>query len=101
MKNEINVNDEVVFLYSQHLFKAIVIKINKKTFKLSVPPQKGCIQFNKNVEKSRVASINDEFTMVWKSSGSVNGTYRIDYETYPDKNTTADNWHQPFTYINE
>ena len=54
-----------------------------------------------NIDKHRVANINDKFTVVWEADVGVEGRYRIDYDTYPSQNKDYTNWLQPYKYITE
>lgn len=101
MKNEINEGDKVVFLYDTSIMIGTCIKVNKKTYKIETPAQRFLRAFTKNVEKHRVANINDKFTVVWEADVGVEGRYRIDYDTYPSQNKDYTNWLNPFDYITE
>lgn len=101
MKNDINEGDKVVFLYDTSIMLGKCIKVNKKTYKIEVPAQRFFTDFVKNVDKHRVANINDKFTVVWEADVGVEGRYRIDYDTYPSQNTDYTNWLQPYKYITE
>ena len=101
MKNPIKIGDEIVFLYDYSLMRGKILKVNGKTYKIDVPAQGALIAFIKNVNKDRVANIKDKFTVVWLSDKGVRGSYRIDYNTYPNENKDFRSWSRSWDYIQE
>ena len=101
MKNVIKVGDKIVFLYDTSLLRGTCLKINKKSIKIDFKADGWLIDFTKLIKPERVAHINDTFSIVWNSSKGVNGSYRIDYITYPNENKDYSAWSQPYLYIRE
>lgn len=104
MKNEIKVDDDVWFLYAQHLQRGIVKRINKKTISVSYGTwgwdgQKGVtVEHVKLVKKDRVVHADDEFTVVWETDIGVEGRYYITHDEFSESNGPAYKWRQPYTY---
>ena len=96
MKHEIKLGDAVYFLYSQHLLRGYVKRINTKTYTIQFTFWGAKV--DKTVTKDRVAHYDDEFTVVWDTNVGVEGRYLIDYDNYPEHNSPGSEWHQPYTY---
>lgn len=99
--HDIEVDDKVVFLYDHFIFHGTVLKVNQKTYKIHVPAQRMCIDFEKNVKKDRVAHVDDSFAVVWERDVGVNGRYRIEFELYAGHHATYQAWREPYMYITE
>ena len=100
-KHVIEVDDEVVFLHCQFLFRGTVTKVNKKTYRIDVPAQHLLDEFVKLVKKERVVNITDTFAVVWEKDVGVNGRYRIEQELYIGHHSAYQAWSQPYMYIVE
>lgn len=101
MRNQIEVDTEVVVLHCQFLMRGVCTKVNEKTYKVKVPAQRLLEEFEKNFSKDRVASIEDRFAVVWDTDRGPNGSYRIEFDLYEGHHNTYQAWAEPYMYIKE
>lgn len=95
VKHPIVVGSKVLYKSYQFLFKAEVIKINKKTFKLK------CSNGEVNISKDKVASVLDICTVVWDSKKDPTGSScYFDYINYPTINKIITDFNSPCMYHN-
>lgn len=71
-----------------------VLKVNKKTLKVKIPPFCGCIEYTKNFSYDKVANEDEMICIVWEMYKGINGrgAYRIERNLYPNFQTLASKW---------
>ena len=101
MKHPLKPGDRVRALFYQEFIPGTVIKVNAKSVRIRFDAYGGGLSFEKRVDPTRVAHINDIVTVVWNPNRGVEGSYRLDYENYPQHAKPAHAWGQPAYYYVE
>lgn len=91
IKNEIKVNDDVVFITGTMIRKGVVLKINKSTYKIKFNAFHWDLAGIENIKKEKVAHADDVLICFWdckkdKNHMASHWNY-IDHQQYAHKAT--------------
>lgn len=96
MSRKLRVNDRVVVLVEYCLYHGVVLKVNSKTVKVSIPSGQSFCQaaYEKNFALAKVAHEDEPIAVIWELWKGVNGRggYRLDRDMYPDRLMPAKTW---------
>lgn len=95
MKQQIQIEDKVVFLVGYSLHRGVCKRVNKKTYTVFDEVS----EIDRRILKHRISKHDDLFSVIWETDKGPIGAYRISHDEFPQYNSPASHWQHSWDYV--